>query len=170
MNIHPFFVHFPIALLSIYAVLEMIHCRKIMHKIEFFYVKFFLLLTGTVGAFFALGTGSVASKLFARGDALIKMHSTYATITTIIFGVLLAVYVFDWVYLVYDEKLSASRLSKIWKFKKMIIHNIFTGPVIIILAILGLITLLITGALGGAIVYGISGDPFTAFIYKIFFP
>ena len=170
MNIHPFFVHFPIALLAIYAVLEMIHCRKIMHKIEFFYVKFFLLLAGTVGAFFSLGTGGDAVRLHRDVLALVKVHSTYATITTIIFTVLLCVYIFDWVYMVYDEKLLASKLSKIWKFKKMIIHNIFTGPVIITLAILGLITLLITGALGGAIVYGISGDPFTAFVYKIFFP
>ncbi|MEI8338239.1 MAG: DUF2231 domain-containing protein [bacterium] len=170
MNIHPIFVHFPIALLAIYAILECFHFRKIMHKIEFFYIKFFLLITGTIGALISLSTGESASILHRDVHSLVRVHSTYATLTTIIFGILLAVYIFDWVYLVYDEKLSTSKLSKIWSLKKKIIKTIFPGPVIIILAILGLITLIITGALGGAIVYGASGDPITAFVYKIFFP
>ena len=170
MNIHPIFVHFPIALLAIYACLECVWYKKIHHKIEFFYIKFFLLLTGTVGAFFALATGDDAERLHRDVRSLVKVHSTFAGITTLIFCILLAVYIFDWVNMFYDEKLSASRFSKIWHLKKLIITKIFTAPVIIILAILGLVTLLITGALGGAIVYGISGDPFTAFVYKIFFP
>ena len=171
MNIHPIFVHFPIALLAIYALLEMIHFKKLIYKIEFFYVKFFLLATGTIGAFFALTTGDDAERLHRDVRALVHVHSTFAAITTIIFCILLAVYVFDWVNLVFGEKLEASKkFSKIWHLKKLIIHKIFPGPVIILLAILGLVTLLITGALGGAIVYGIAGDPFTAFVYKIFFP
>ena len=170
MNIHPIFVHFPIALLALYAILETIHFRKLIYKIEFFYIKFFLLATGTIGAFFALATGDDAEKLHRDVRSLVHVHSNFATITTIIFCILLAIYVFDWVNLVFGEKLEVSKYSKIWNLKKLIIHKIFPGPVIILLAILGLITLLITGALGGAIVYGVTGDPFTAFVYKIFFP
>jgi len=170
MNIHPIFVHFPIALLAIYSVLEMIHFRKVMHKIEFFYIKFSLLFFGTVGAFLSLATGDSAEELHRDVWQLVEVHSTFAGITTFVYCILLAVYVFDWVNLEYGEKLSASKYSKFWHWKKNIIEKIFNGPVIIILAVLGFVTLFITGALGGAIVYGPLGDPFTAFVYKIFFP
>ena len=170
MNIHPIFVHFPIALLTVYAILEMIHFRKLIYKIEFFYIKFLLLIIGTLGAFMSLATGDNAVRLHRDVRALVHLHSNFATATTLIFGLLLLVYIFDWVNLVFDEKLFSSKFSKIWSLKKFVVHKVFSGPVIILLAILGLIALLITGALGGAIVYGVSGDPFTAFVYKLSFP
>jgi hypothetical protein len=61
-------------------------------------------------------------------------------------------------------------VSSLLLFYFTIQRNLFSIIHIILLAILGLVTLLITGALGGAIVYGVAGDPFTAFVYKIFFP
>ena len=170
MNIHPIFVHFPIALLAIYAVLEMIHFRKLIYKIEFFYIKFFLLAIGTIGAFFALASGDDAARLHRDVRQLVHTHSAFAHLPTIIFALLLLIYIFDWVNLVFGEELSNSKFKRIWHLKKIIVHKIFSGPVIILLAFLGLIALLITGALGGAIVYGVAGDPFTAFVYKIFFP
>ena len=170
MNIHPIFVHFPIALLALYSILELVRSKRVIQKTEFFYIKFFLLLVGVLGAFSALWTGDDAEKLHRDARALVNTHSFFAEITTIFFCILLSIYIFTWIDMVYLEKISRSRYSNIWQKIKLIKEKIAKVPLIMILSTLGLISLLVTGALGGAIVYGTAGDPLTAFIYKIFFP
>ena len=44
MNIHPIFVHFPIALLTLYSLAELIRWRRITELAYWFYVKAFAMI------------------------------------------------------------------------------------------------------------------------------
>ncbi|MDB5194354.1 MAG: hypothetical protein JWN50_368 [Parcubacteria group bacterium] len=144
MDLHPIFVHFPVALLTIYAVLECIRFRKVLEKPYWFYVKAMFVIFGSLGSVAAYITGPDV-----HGAPLVSMHQTFATITLIIFAIIGITYLLEW-----------------WKPSR---YSLFVmRPYIIIpLAILGLIAVTVTGGLGGAIVYGTHFDPFMAPIFKI---
>lgn len=171
MNIHPIFVHFPIALMTIYAVAELLRFKKIKETAYWFYVKAVLVIIGTISAFVALNTGDSAEHL-ANKDLrpLIEIHSTFASASTWIFGFLAIVYLVSWISKSeFDQKLRSSKFSKIWNIKVNIAQKILNGYLPVILALIGLATITITGALGGAIVYGPEIDPIVSFIYHLFF-
>ena len=46
MNLHPIFVHFPIALFTLYALLECARFKKLQEQTYYFYLKAFLVITG----------------------------------------------------------------------------------------------------------------------------
>ncbi len=171
MNIHPILVHFPIALMTIYAVAEIVSIKKFKDTVYWFYVKATLVITGTLFAFLSLGTGDSAEELVKHDvRPLVNMHANFAATSTWIFGFLAVVYLVSWISKSkYNEKLVASKFSKIWNIKVKIADKILNSYFPIILAIVGLITITITGALGGAIVYGPDVDPIVNFIYHLFF-
>ena len=156
MNIHPIFVHFPIALMTIYAIAELLRFKKLMQTTYWFYVKAMLVIVGMVSAFPALNTGETAEHLADRSlRPLIEMHSTFANASTWIFGFLALVYLVSWISKSeWNQKLLNSGFAKIWTIKVNIANYILNSYIPIILALIGLATITITGALGGAIVYG----------------
>ncbi len=121
MNIHPLFVHFPIALLTLYALFEIfipikIRAFKLLKKENtVFYkwlidpvwnsIKAFLVIAGTLIAFPTLQTGELAEEVFrdaatspelfhqSQVAQLIEVHSTFANITVGIFAVLAVAYI-----------------------------------------------------------------------------
>lgn len=207
MNIHPIFVHFPIALLTIYALLEVFIPIKIAAfkalKWENFWgykllvnpiwqaIKAFLVIVGTLIGLVTLETGDMAEELvrstasdprafgMSQIGQLIEMHSTFASLSVGIFAVLAVGYIAYFI-----EKKSASIASAtaptsseaIHKFMQKfggvvtLIRKIALNPwVAAILALVGLVAITITGALGGAIVYGPDVDPVVKMIYGWFF-
>ena len=81
IELHPKIVHFPIALLSVYALLEI---TGIVSKKEFISKCALLLMClGVVSAFFAVLTGNEAFSAFQswtkESTELINEHQTYAT-------------------------------------------------------------------------------------------
>jgi uncharacterized membrane protein len=176
MNIHPLFVHFPIGLLVVYSVLEIIAYAwpSIRRQVWLFPVNTFLLFVGAVGAFVALFTGGIAEDIIRHTSNyayIIKVHSTFAAVTTILYIILAGAYLVR----VFDRNGWGNRMAglsspfmRIWSFKKYLAHLILDTWALPVLALLALIGMTVTGALGAAIVYGPNADPFVTFIYHLF--
>ncbi len=145
MDLHPIFVHFPVALLTVYAVLELIRFEKVTSRPYWFHVKAIFAIFGSLGAIAAYATGNDHGAHSALG----QMHVTFATTTLIIFCIIGFSYLLEW-------------------FKPSKYSLFVMRPYIIIpLAVLGLVAVTITGGLGGALVYGTHFDPFMAPIFKL---
>jgi uncharacterized membrane protein len=89
-NIHPFVIHFPIALLSVALIAE---CSAILVKREeLSRAGWWMQLAGTVGLLVAAGTGLLAGdsvRLTAGGDAVFDIHRELAFISSAVFALLL---------------------------------------------------------------------------------
>lgn len=160
-DLHPIFVHFPIALLMLYAGLEFLRFKSITSRLDLFHTKAILVTAGTLGGILAAQTGELAEEAF-EGTSLLNLvetHSSFAESTNII-GIIIAVlYIGTWI------KRSSNNLP----FPKIfaLCEKITTSPIIILAALVLLVGITITGALGGAIVYGPNTDPAVKFIYDL---
>ncbi len=179
-SLHPIFVHFPIALLSIYAVLECIRYKKLLKQVSFFYIKAFLAVVGFSAGLVAASAGPEGSAVhswlgystFVRPTVrnIVEMHSTFASATLFIFGII----AFSYIVRLLNDHVSvwASKnetAKKVWKWLLCIGEYISRPAVVIPLAILGLVAVTITGSLGGAIVYGPNIDPVVSAVFYFLF-
>ncbi|MEO8233094.1 MAG: DUF2231 domain-containing protein [Ignavibacteriota bacterium] len=92
-SIHPKVVHFPIAFLMLYPVMELLF---IFTRKDFFSKAAFLFLTvGVIGALFAVLSGNQAFGLVknwtAEGKDIFNNHQTYANLTVWFYAILLVV-------------------------------------------------------------------------------
>lgn len=169
MDLHPLFVHFPIALLTLYSLLELVH--KFTKAAYWVRVRFILLVTGSIGAFVSSATGEQAEHMLRDQSlrSLVEMHSLFAGVTTWIYAALAVCYV----VVLYSHTPVYEALRKAnTKFANMLLRvctKIVQSPLVILLAFLGLVALTFTGALGASIVYGPDFDPFTQFVYNLLF-
>ncbi|MBI5414950.1 hypothetical protein HZA38_05575 [Candidatus Peregrinibacteria bacterium] len=169
MNIHPLFVHFPIALLTSYAVFEIISFGKLQKNVTWNFVKGIFVLTGFISALITLQTGELAAEILGKSD-LIKMHSFFATIATWIF--VLPSFAYGIFFLNHFEcchsvktKIKNYRLStRVFYVCNVLSRILLKRWILMILAVAGFTTMMVTGALGGAIVYGKDVDPVVRFV------
>lgn len=138
MDIHPLVIHYPIAFLTIYAVFELIRFRKIIEQPYWFYVKKILIIIGWAGSIVAALTGLNAANWTIQGPRIFVMHEIFA-ITTI----------------------ALSTISAIFYLKNK------QHKILIFIALLILISITITGGLGGAMTKGTHFDPLMAPIFKL---
>ncbi len=169
MNIHPIFVHFPIALLSIYAFFEVVRIKSWQQSAWIKPVKTILVSIGVIFAYISLSTGETAEHLLSddRLLALVEKHSFFASATTYLFLVPALAYCFG---LILSSSFATKIPVVITRLMTWYSTKIAIAPVRIACAILGTIAVLIVGALGGAIVYGPATDPIVWFVYNLFFP
>lgn len=177
MNIHPIFVHFPIALLTVYAALELMRNKKLLAKETFFYIKASFVIIGILTTSFALQTGESAEHTYDRSSPiypLINTHSSWANITSWVFGVIAVIYgilIIEKIFLT-ENVFAQNFLTKIRSLLNpfyRIAHMLYENSAIMItLALFGLAAVTITGSLGGAIVYGPDADPVVHAIYSFF--
>ena len=164
-NIHPIFVHFPIALLFIYSLVKLLPLSKWFPNISWKQIEILLLVTGVLGAFVALSTGDMAEHLNKYNRQIISIHSVFAGIATLLYGLILSGEILRLITPTFIPKLGIKFLTNILVY----IQNIINGSVFSkIIVFLGFISIIITGMLGGAIVYGVSADPLTAIVLHFF--
>lgn len=168
MNIHPLFVHFPIGLLVVYAVLEIFPLVRWYPQAPWDAIKTVLVVFGALGAVAASGTGEIAEKLLDDESLkeLIETHSSFAAAATFIFSALAFSYFVRW--LSGHHRMFEGRLRPL-AFVGSIADIIAIRSVAVMGALAGLAAITITGALGAAIVYGPDADPLVTVIYSFFF-
>ncbi len=148
INVHPLLVHFPIALLTIYSILEIVSIKRLRELPYWIYVKASLLLIGTISILPTILAGLIIEDQFKGQEKLVDLHSKFGELSALVYGLLTVFYIYSWI------KKTQNKMPTL----------------VSALSIVGLVLLLITGALGGTIVYGPNLDIFTSFIYHIFFP
>lgn len=167
INVHPIFVHFPIALLTVYTLLEVVRFPIIKRQAWWFYVKSVLLIAGMLGGFAALQTGDLAEEGF-RGTptmTLVRIHSTYAAATMWVYGILALLYVIEWL----DRDVTNQSVRNSLTILLRIKNALFRPSILVLASIVGLVLVTITGALGGALVYGGDVDPVVSFFYHLLY-
>lgn len=156
-NIHPIFVHFPIALLSVYSLLKIVPLYKWFPSIAWKQIERALLLLGVLGGFASLYTGEIAEHLVRPEHDLVEMHSAFATISVWIYSALLV----GEIILIIAMKRALPNV--IVGLGKILTNRWLSG----VMALVALITISVTGLLGGVMVYGTSADPFAEIVLKL---
>lgn len=176
MNFHIIFVHFPIALLTLYSILEIISWGKLSKNKDVFKIKAFLVIIGVASAYPSLWTGGLLEHAPGYERQVLNLHETFANSVSNLFLVLAIVYFL--VILYRGTKLhsfisSRQSLSKpVQSFFIAILKladGVVKSGILPFVALLGLLALTITGALGGILSKGPQVDPITDFVYKLFF-
>lgn len=160
-NIHPIFVHFPIALLTAYSVLKLLPLSRWFPSVAWKQIRLAFLFLGVIGAAVALSTGEIAEDFAVGNQALVEMHAAFATAASWIYGILLAG---ELVAFVRSAGFVPAALDRLAEF----IERILTQPVLAgMLALIGLVVLSIAGLLGGVLVYGVTADPLAPLMLKV---
>lgn len=164
-DLHPIFVHFPIALLFLYAVIEILPFGRWLPQVNWRHLKRVLLFVGVMGAFIALYTGEIAQHLNRPDRALVNSHALFAQVSTWIYGALLLGEILS----VLNKSHLMGKFHIIWlknlsiKLEKFLCGTIFVK----VFSVLGVITLTVAGLLGGVMVYGTTADPLAGFVLNL---
>lgn len=170
MDLHPIIVHAPIAFLAVYAGLEMLtFVPKLKNSTTFFSIKYFLLTVGFLSAIAATISGENAEHLNGEflNTNILHLHATYAEATRNLFGILFLIYICIGLTMYPACKAYTARFSLGLANLMQKVGDFFTKyyTLTILLAIVGLGLVSISGALGGALVYGADAkDPFIGFV------
>lgn len=159
MDFHPIIVHFPVALLTCYGLMELIRIKRALASAHWFYIKAAFLLVGSAASFAAYKTGE-----FAAGEgrsALIATHARFAKFTIVVFGIMALVYLLKIISPWIERKYSV--FTKGLEFAE----KIRVGWLGLLIALAGLMAITVTGALGGAIAYGPTIDPVVSAVYYL---
>ncbi len=173
MNIHPFIVHFPIALLFVYIFFEFaeIFFKKEETKNFINRSKLTFLVLGALATIPALLTGDLASEIIGE-NKFIETHEAFATLTSVYFLALSTMYVWP---VIKNTSICSAVLDKLSYIKPIFVlldklsDFLKIKTVQIIVALAGFVLLSITGALGAGIAHGVNADFIVSFIYKLLF-
>ena len=176
MNFHSMMVHFPIALLVIYSLLELIGFRNVNKYLNWFYIKASFVIIGAITAFPALSTGEMLENVSKYDKNLVHLHESFASASTNFFVVIAVIYLLAFLHINTKTSDFINSCKKIPAEGKRIINKIISyaklivnSPLFLFMAIIGIVLLTITGALGGILSSGVGVDPIADFIYHLFF-
>lgn len=169
MNLHPLIVHFPIGLLVSYALAEVASLTPWFSGRQWVHFRGTLAIAGSIIAVITTFFGEIAEGLVVAAhpekEPVIQVHSQFGNITAYLFLALAFGYALNFLRERYPRFFSKGvglplrKLNNILQFSGIRIAG----------AIVGLVTITITGGLGASIVYGADVDPFVHFIYSLFF-
>jgi uncharacterized membrane protein len=162
-------VHFPVAMVSLYAILEIGSVIPFIRKLELDITKAILLGVGFVFGMLSSQTGEMLEHNFSGIRNLVNAHSTGAFITNLLAGILCIIY-FLYLLKPWYQKISTSPsfVKFAEKISSLITQIKEKRWLLIILACCLLAAVTVTGALGAAIVHGQDVDPVVNFIYTLF--
>ncbi len=156
MNLHPILVHFPIALLTVYAVIEIARVPAVTKQSWWFPMKAGFAILGALAAVPTFFTGWIQEQgIDGEVPKLLDVHGDFALYTLLCFALLAAAHV-----VVILKAQAPARLVRAAAF-------ILRPAVAVPLAVLGLVFVTVTGALGGTMIYGPDIDPAARVIYDI---
>jgi uncharacterized membrane protein len=147
--LHPIIIHFPIALLTLYGVIELVRFQRVLDKPYWFYTKAILISFGALGALAGVVTGGIASNWYIGGPRIFVMHQVFGLITLLISAVIALGYQFHW--------------HKMNRFSEFVMKP----KILVILALLLLFCITTVGGIGGALSRGTTFDPLMAPIFKL---
>lgn len=175
---HPLVVHIPIAFLMIYSLFEIVTTLFFRKRwFSFLWTKVFLLLVGVLGAQGALFTGEMAEDLNEGilSRKILHTHEEWASFTAGLFWIIFIIYL---IIIITQKPFFKEKIDRLVQKSKYI--NLFFGvlktignfflkyKILIVLAsVIGLVSVSVTGALGGALVYGKEADPFVIITLKL---
>lgn len=163
-NIHPIFVHFPIALFFVYSIIKILPFYKWFSNFAWRDIERFLLVFGVLGSFMALSTGEIAEKFTGASHKMVETHAFFATFSSRMYLILLIGEIASYLNTKNYNFLQIPIIKKILLLIERIVMN---KTITLILVILGFVSLFLTGVLGGAMVYGTTADPLAPFILKL---
>lgn len=163
-NLHPIFVHFPIALLLLYSGLRFFSWPKKFPTVNWQLPRTVILGLGVIGAWASNATGEIASHLTSPDRSILEMHEGFAGAATNIYVILLLAELLitikpDWLknkYLLYLKPILIflqDKIIKNWLFR--------------LLSAIGALLIAMTGLLGGVMVYGNTADPLAEPILRL---
>lgn len=167
-DIHPIIVHFPIALLFLYSIIKIIPFSRWFPRIAWKDMERVLLVVGLLGAFAALVTGNIAEELNRPNHDLVEWHSTFAALTTWLYGALLVGELAAIVNMRFAVRFSGTFLGTMFTktsrfLELMLTHKVFSR----LIALAALVSLALTGMLGGVLVYGTTADPLAGIVLRL---
>lgn len=168
IDVHPILVHFPIALLTCYALAEIFltHVERWQSFVTPSKISFLLL--GTLASWGAFLSGDIVAEAIGE-TPLIETHAFFAGTTIWIFTILSATYTLRLAHPFLQKKATKTPLLRPLLKLDVLTHLILRPWFLTLFCLAGLIAITITGALGGAIVYGPEIDPIVSLIYHLFF-
>lgn len=168
MNLHPIIVHFPIAFLFVWSLCEIFPVGKWFRRIDWKSVKTFLILVGFVGGWVASMTGEQAEHMLPRDFAvrnLVHMHSFFAQLTMILFGLFAFEVVIRFIKAKYAN--TYNKFGILAKIVDWCLNLLEFRLFRMLLALMAMIAIFVTGLLGGVLVYGPTADPIAPLVLKI---
>lgn len=173
-NYHLIMVHFPIALLTLYAFLEVLSIFKVFYQKHGLEIgKGIILFAGTIGAMLSRQTGEMisegANKAYLSKNVL-ELHEGFAFWATAVFVILslsYLIYFFENIETFKTHKLYTDFKGKMHSQLKQFIKIFNTRAIRVTLAIVGFCIILGTGALGGILAHGCNSDPMTKLMCSI---
>lgn len=163
MNLHTFFVHFPVALLMIYSLCELVRIQKVLMWPSWFYIKAFLAIIGAASSVVAYGFGEIAEHAGVYNEQLLHVHIFFAALSVMVFGTLAASYT-----AIIIDRIRPTLAIPFWS-SILRLARFFTGSFVVVLALIGLLAISFTGAFGSALVRGPESDFVVSFIYHLIF-
>lgn len=165
MDLHPITVHFPIAMLVVWSILEMLPLSKIpiVKNITWQTTKDVLLVIGFLGALVSLQTGEEAEHLTRASHNLVEMHGSFAGFATFVYGLFVAEFVFRLDFV----RQWTRKIRVADSFISLYLKTFSIRWIRFIVVLIAFLALFVTGVLGGVIAYGPDKDPLAPFVLQI---